>query len=130
MIRPGPRTVGRCSLFFPAKFWLAFSLLLVACHPRPVEDLALADVAMKAAVRAKADSLAPDAFRRAENYFLRAKKDFEEGYFESCRKNSDEARRDAEQAEFLALKKQTQIRGDFSPSGNIELPAPPEPEGY
>ena len=33
---------------------------LVACHPRPTEELAIADVALKAAQKVKADSLAPD----------------------------------------------------------------------
>lgn len=102
---------------------------LVSCHPRPVEDLALADVAVKSAQRAKADSLAPDTFRKAENFYLKAKKDFSDGYFESCRKNADEARRLAEQSEYQALKKQNQIRGgptgsEFSPS--FDSPLPPE----
>lgn len=106
-------------------------MLGLSCHPRPIEDLSLADVALKAAGRAKADSLAPDTYRKAENYFLRAKKDYDEGYFDSCRKNSDETRRLAEQAEYQALKKQNQIRAgggaDFVPSPSD---VPPPPEGY
>jgi hypothetical protein len=100
---------------------------LGACHPRPVEELALADTALRAAQKSKADSLAPDAFRKAENYLLRAKKDYSEGYFDSCRSHADEARRLAEQAEYQAHRKQNQIGGvsnrEFAPEG-----APPVSE--
>jgi len=94
------------------------------CHPRPVDDLALADVALKAAQKAKADSFAPDTFRKAENYYLRAKKDYSEGYFDSAKKFANDARLAAEQAEFQALYKQTQVRGKGSYYGR-----PPDPEG-
>lgn len=103
---------------------------MVACHPRPIDDLSTADVALKAAGRARADSLSPDDYRKAENFFLRAKKDYSDGYFESCRKNSAEARKMAEQAELQALKKQNQVRGagDFAtPSSAVDVP--PAPEG-
>lgn len=104
------------------------AFVVVACHPRPIDDLALADVAIKAAGRAKADALAPDTYRKAENFFLRAKKDYSDGYFESCRKNSDEARKQAELAEFQALKKQNQIKapGDFATPGVDAQPPPLE----
>ena len=96
-------------------------LLVAACHPRPVEDLALADVAIKAAQKAKADALATDAFRRAENHYLRAKRDFADGYFDSARKYAQEARLLAEQAEFKALQKSNQLK-----SGKGEPGAPAE----
>jgi len=82
-----------------------------ACHPRPTHELVLADVAMKAAQKAKADSLVPDSFRKAENFFLRAKKDYSEGYFDAAARHANDARLLAEQAEFQAFKKQSQIRG-------------------
>lgn len=84
--------------------------LFSACHPRPIEDLALADVALKAAQKVKADALAPDAYRQAENYFLRAKRDYADGYFDSSKKYSREARLLAEKAEYQSLKKQSQLR--------------------
>lgn len=86
-------------------------VVLSACQSRPVEELVLADVALKAAQKVKADVLAPDAFRQAENYYLRAKKDYNEGYFESAKKFATEARETAEQAEYKALLKQSQLRG-------------------
>lgn len=87
----------------------------------------LADVALRAAQKVKADALAPDLFRKAENHFLRAKKDYAEGYYDSCKKNANEARMLAEQAEFGSLKKQTQLRDkpvddDFAPPPDSSSP--------
>lgn len=90
---------------------LPLILFLVGCHPRPTEDLILADVAIKAAQKVKADSLSSELYRRAENHYLRAKKDYGEGYYDSCRKHAKDARIFAEQAEYQALQKQTQIKG-------------------
>lgn len=72
--------------------------------------MALADVALKSAQKAKADVLSPDVYRRAENYYLRAKKDFTEGYFDSCRKFANEARLLAEQAEYQSLLRQSKTK--------------------
>lgn len=103
---------------------------LVACHPRPTEELAYADVALKAAQKVKADSLAPDFFRKAENFYLRAKKDFIEGYYDSCKKFANQARMMAEKAEYRALEKQTQIKnkvvGDDDASGGSLDPFKPK----
>ena len=90
--------------------FITLSLLLGACASRPIEELILADVAVKAAQKVKADALAPDAFRKAENHYLRAKKDYNDGYFDSSRKYANEARVLAEQAEYKALFKQNQVK--------------------
>ncbi len=82
----------------------------VSCAHRPVEELILADVAVRSAQKVKADALAPDMFRKAENFYLRAKKDFADGYYDSCRKYADDARRTAEQAEYKALMKQNSLK--------------------
>lgn len=98
---------------------------LAACHPRPIEDLAIADVALKAAQKVKADALAPDFYRKAENFYLRAKKDFAEGYYDSCKKFANQARLMAEKAEYRALQRQTNIRpkvGDEDSSGTSTDP--------
>src|SRR5688500_4965944 len=112
-------------------FWGALSLFaLGACTHRPIEELVLADVAVKSAQKVKADALAPDAYRKAENYYLRAKKDFADGYYDSSRKYANDARLLAEQAEYRALLKQTQIKrgGDEEggPRAGDSLPAAPE----
>jgi len=89
---------------------------VAACHPRPIEDLVLADVALKAAQKVKAEVLAPDSYRRAENFYLRAKKDFTEGYFDSAKKFANQARQTAEQAEYQSIVKQTELKGGFTES--------------
>jgi len=81
-----------------------------ACQSKPLHELALADVAIRAAQRVKADALAPDTYRRAENHYLRAKRDYQEGYYDSSRRFADDARRLAEQAEYQALLKQLRTR--------------------
>jgi hypothetical protein len=93
-----------------------------ACQTaRPVKELALADVALKSAQKVKADALAPDAYRQAENYYLRAKKDFADGYFDSSRKFSEQARLQAEKAEYLSLLKQSKLKNPAaSPSTYAE----------
>ncbi|MBM4303905.1 MAG: DUF4398 domain-containing protein [Deltaproteobacteria bacterium] len=98
----------RC--FFQLVPGILFILGLAACHPRPIDDLALADVAIKAAQKVKADALAPDFFRKAENFYLRAKKDFTEGYYDSSKKFASQARMMAEKAEYRALQRQTQSK--------------------
>jgi hypothetical protein len=108
-------------------FYLIGLIFIAAgCASRPTEDLVLADVALKSAQKVKADALAPDLFRRAENNFLRAKKDFTDGYFDSCRKHSNDARMLAEQAEYYALLKQSQTK-DKPPAE--EMPSSPPSGG-
>lgn len=94
--------------------------LLLSCQSRPVQELALADVAIRAAQKVKADALAPDLYRKAENNYLRAKKDYVDGYFESSKRFATQARLIAEQAEYRALLKQTQI----STKSTDDTPAP------
>lgn len=102
---------------------------MAACHPRPIEDMILADVAIKAAQKVKAEVLAPDTYRKAENLYLRAKKDFTEGYFDSAKKFAHEARQVAEQAEYQSVTKQTELKGGFvepeTPS-SFSAPTPEE----
>ncbi|NBV50004.1 DUF4398 domain-containing protein [bacterium] len=106
---------------------LLFVGVISACHPRPIEDMILADVALKAAQKVKAEVLAPDTYRRAENLYLRAKKDFTEGYYESAKKFAHEARQIAEQAEYQSVAKQTELKGGFvepesAPSFSAPIP--------
>ncbi len=101
--------------------WLALSLFLFGCQHRPIQELVLADVAVKAAAKVKADALAPDMYRKAENTYLRAKRDFEEGYYDSCRKFANDARILAEKAEYASIFKQTKVRSSSPEDGE----APP-----
>ncbi len=85
--------------------------VLMGCASRPVKEMLAADVALKAAQKAKADSSSSDLFRRAENYYWRAKKDYRDGYFDSAKKNAEEARLAAERAEYDAVQKQQSLQG-------------------
>ena len=100
-----------------------FFLFFAACSHRPIEELSFADIAVKSAQKAKADALAPDLYRKAENLYLRAKRDFNEGYFDSSRTYSNEARIAAEQAEFQALWKQTKVHSATTGDSGAPLPA-------
>jgi hypothetical protein len=93
----------------PFLFFILFGV--ISCQSRPVKELALADLALKSAQKAKADSLSEETYRKAENYYLRAKKDYAEGYFGSSGKFAEQARAFAEKAEFIALYKQGKARG-------------------
>lgn len=101
---------------------VGFLVGVISCHPRPMDDMILADVALKAAQKVKAEVLAPDSYRKAENFYLRAKKDFNEGYFESAKKFANEARMMAEQAEYQSLVKQTELKGGFVPEPETSFP--------
>lgn len=90
--------------------FILLGAMLASCAHRPIEELILADVAVRSAQKVKADALSPDMFRKAENYYLRAKKDFADGYYDTCRKYANDARLLAEQAEYKALMKQNQIK--------------------
>ncbi|MCB0404290.1 MAG: DUF4398 domain-containing protein [Bdellovibrionales bacterium] len=92
----------------------AVLVFLAGCNSKPIHELILADTAIKAAQKAKADSLATDLYRKAENNFLRAKQDYREGYYDSCRNFADTARQTAEQAEYQALLKQSKMKGSES----------------
>ena len=108
----GQRTGERSLLSYLNKFFLiTFILVGVGCSSKPLHELILADVALKASQKAKADSLSPDLYRKAENHLLRAKRDYREGYYESCRKFADKARILAERAEYRAVKKTSRLRG-------------------
>lgn len=112
-------------LFYQLVPGIFILLGLVSCHPRPVDELALADVALKAAQKVKADALAPDFFRKAENFYLRAKKDFADGYYESCKKFAGQARLMAEKAEYRSLQRQLQMKAkpvEGSSSGSSSDP--------
>jgi hypothetical protein len=121
--------MGRGNLKSIGLLLLICLLALAACHPRPVEDMALADAALKAAQKAKADALAPDAFRKAENNYLRAKRDFVDGYYDSAKRFAGQARMMAEQAEFKAVQKQSALKNGPDAAAAAGAPNGPAPSG-
>lgn len=82
---------------------------------RPVQEMAFAEAALRAAKDVRADTLAPEYYRRAYESFLRAKKFYKGKYFDAAKKYSLKTKSLAEKAEFIAYKK-----GGAIPQGGAE----------
>ncbi|MFI5391832.1 MAG: hypothetical protein ACHQYQ_10770 [Bacteriovoracales bacterium] len=90
--------------------WILFLLLFGACSltsSRPKEEMSLAAAAFIAAREANAHISAPDLYRKAEYYLLKARETYRKKYFDQARDYALLAKKFAENAEFVALKKAT-----------------------
>ena len=86
---------------------LGLGLVTVGCSlavTRPIQEMANAEVAIKAAKDLNADSLVPEIYRSANESFYKAKRDFRLKDFDNARKGALKATRLAEQAEFEAYR--------------------------
>ena len=84
---------------------------------RPVQEMSDTSAALRAAREVQADTLAPELFRQAGEWFFKAKHEYKFKNFELARKYATSARRFAEQAEFEAIRN----------GGNrTEVPSAPE----
>ena len=86
---------------------LAF-LFLTACGfiaTRPKFEMAIAQTAFMAAKTAKARSLAPNFFRKAEFYYLKAKSAYKKKYFNKAKQYAILSKEFSEKAEYIAVKK-------------------------
>lgn len=89
---------------------ISFLLLLGACSltaSRPKEELSLATAAFVAAREANAHISAPELYRKAEYYLLKARDTYRKKYFDKAKDYALLAKKFAENAEFVALKKAT-----------------------
>jgi hypothetical protein len=90
---------------------LALLILIVtlgACGlatTRPKLEMRLAQTAFLAAKEAKAQTLAPGLFRKAEFYYLKAKSSYKRKYFNKAQQYAVLSQRFAEKAEFIARRK-------------------------
>ena len=73
--------------------------------------MSLAAAAFMAAKEAKADVLTPNIFRKAEEYYLKAKSAYRRKYFNKAKQYAVISQKFSEQAEFIANKKKT-LDGD------------------
>ncbi|MFZ4714125.1 MAG: DUF4398 domain-containing protein [Bacteriovoracaceae bacterium] len=93
------------------KYLVLFLLLILgACGlttARPKLEMSLAASAYLAAKEAKADTLAPNIFRKAEEYYLRAKSSYRRKYFNKAKQYAVLSKKFAEQAEYEAVRKTT-----------------------
>jgi hypothetical protein len=125
MITIFPLTFSLACLFF-----LSFGTLTSCAltETRPKLEMSLAASAFLAAQEAKANSMAPGLFRKAEIYYIKAKSAYRRKYFAKAKQFAMLSQKFAEQAEFLAVKKAT-LEGSGSDDGpsNEEPAAPPPP---
>ena len=90
---------------------LVFSLLILgACGlaaTRPKLEMSMAQTAFMAAKEAKADEAAPNVFRKAEIYYIKARSAYRRKYFNKAQNYALLCKKFSEEAEFEAIKKQT-----------------------
>jgi hypothetical protein len=95
---------------------------------RPIQEMANAEIAIKAAKDLNADSLVPEIYRAAVDTYFKAKRDFRLKNFDASKKYALRAMRLAEQAEFEAYR-----MGGATPEATNKFTAPegslPDPTG-
>ncbi len=74
---------------------------------RPKLEMSLAAEAFIAAKKANAQIKAPNLFRKAEYYYLKAKSSYKRKYFNKAKQYADLSRQFSEKAEFVAVRKAT-----------------------
>lgn len=83
---------------------------------RPVQDMSDTQAAVRAAQEVQADTLAPDLYRQAQEYWLKAKREYRFKNYAESREFAKKAREFAEQAEFEAIR-----------AGGNRMETPPDP---
>lgn len=89
---------------------ISLIVLLGACGlatTRPKLEMSLAAAAFIAAKNAKSQTLAPGLFRKAEYYYLKAKSSYKRKYFNKARQYAILSKKFSEQAELIAVKRET-----------------------
>src|SRR5271170_1694147 len=96
---------------------------------RPVQEMSDTTAALRAAKEVQADTLAPELYRQANEWFLKARREYKFKNFLFAQEYAGKARKFAEQAEFEAIKNGGN-RTDIAPP-DLAAPAPqPEPSPY
>jgi hypothetical protein len=119
-------------------FFLSLSLIPIAgCSifaSRPVQEMSYTSAAIRAAKEVQADTLAPELFRQANEWFFKAKHEYKFKNFKLAKEYTDKARHYAEQAEFESLRNGGNRTESAPPDTASERPAAkpypyPTPEG-
>lgn len=90
------------------KFTLLICLFISACGlttTRPKIEMSLAQAAFMAAKESGADVHASSQFRKAEDYYLKAKSAYRRKYFNKAKEYAILSKKYAEQAEYSAIRK-------------------------
>ena len=74
---------------------------------RPKKEMSFAAAAFKAAKLAKAQTISPSLYRKAEYYYLKAKGSYRRKYFDKAKQYAELSIKFSEMAEFDANKKET-----------------------
>jgi hypothetical protein len=91
-------------------FLISLLVILTACGlatTRPKLEMSLAQSAFLAAREAKAQTLAPGLYRKAEFYYLKAKSSYKRKYFNKAKQYAILSKNFSERAEFVAIRKAT-----------------------
>jgi hypothetical protein len=83
---------------------LLFSGSCAVFATRPVQDMSDTEAALRAAKEVQADTLAPELYREANEFWFKARKEYRFKNFALAQEEAIKARRFAEQAEFEALR--------------------------
>lgn len=92
------------------KLILLLCFLISACGlttTRPKIEMSLAQAAFMAAKERNADVHASSLFRKAEDYYLKAKSAYRRKYFNKAREYAILSKKYSEQAEYSAVRKET-----------------------
>lgn len=93
------------------KKYLVFILfILMGCGlttTRPKQEMSYAQAAFLAAKEAKAEIHAPQDFRKAEIYYLKAKSSYKRKYFNKAKQYAKLSTKFSEKAEYEAIRKVT-----------------------
>jgi hypothetical protein len=89
---------------------LSFLLFFGSCGiatTRPKVEMSLAQAAFMAAKESGADVHAPNLFRKAEDFYLKAKSAYRRKYFNKAQEYALQSKQFSEQAEYQAKRKNT-----------------------
>lgn len=89
-----------CLLFSVSFIWSGCSIL----YTRPAQTMSDTAAAIRAAREVQADTLAPELFRQANEWFFRAKNEYRLKNFKHAKEFADQARHYAEKAELQAIR--------------------------
>jgi len=126
---------------FSSRFFLVLAVLSVflvssSCSvfaTRPTQDMSDTTAAIRAAKEVQADTLAPELYRQATEWFFRARKEYNFKNFQLAQEYATKARHFAENAEFEAIRNGGN-RSDSAPpdqAAQVQNPTPtPSPYAY
>lgn len=86
---------------------LLLVVLLTGCGlvaTRPKAEMAMAQAAFLAAKQVEADSKAPNLYRKAEIYYLKAKSSYRRKYFNKAKQYAELSKKFSEEAEYKAVR--------------------------